>query len=114
MRALVIFGVCWLILAAMAGRRLRQLPQDLDRAELLREVSSGREPHPLEAQQVGDSCLNRPDGSTNPYAERCEFRCPCHEPEWCADNPAVGCDLCRAWHGHLMLSLGHPVYGDDK
>jgi hypothetical protein len=41
---------------------------------------------------------------TNPYTERCAFRCPCHEPEWCADNPAVGCDLCKAYHGHLTLS----------
>lgn len=32
----------------------------------------------------------------------CVFRCPCHEPEWCADDPAIGCDLCRAYHEPLM------------
>lgn len=32
---------------------------------------------------------------------QCSFRCPCHQPEWCADDPTVGCDLCAAWHGQL-------------
>jgi hypothetical protein len=39
----------------------------------------------------------------NPYMALCPLWCPCHAPEWCADNPAIGCDLCRALHGHLTI-----------
>jgi hypothetical protein len=50
------------------------------------------------------------------YTTLCFFRCPCHAPEWCADDPAIGCDLCRAWHGRLpgipLASPGGQSGGD--
>ena len=47
--------------------------------------------------------VTRQECNVRQHPEATGPRCPCHEPEWCATDPAVGCDLCAAWHVPLRM-----------
>ena len=55
-------------------------------------------------------------GDSEPY--NIGTGCACHRPEWCAEEPAAGCDECRALHPttvHGVVTLGDAirVQGED-
>ena len=47
-------------------------------------------------------------------AAECFLKCPCHEPEWCAIDPSVGCDVCAAFHGRLADLPSELVHWADR